>query len=153
MIDVTSKMEAFRKAACHNWNNYLMPGENVLRLDVEQSFEIIERELLRCLVLGDMGEAADLYRSKIIECLAIRVDGNLSETQAYESAKNPDGNTHWNEVDLADLDTSYDFRFYDFFDWNHYGLINYELVRAIDIVSGKRFLIPTNICKFNLLKH
>ncbi|MGS0515669.1 hypothetical protein ACQR5V_13145 [Xanthomonas oryzae pv. oryzicola] len=152
MKDVTSRMEIFRKAACHNWNNYLMPGENILQLDVEQSFEIIERELLRCLVLSDMEDAANSYRTKAIDCLAVHVIENHSEKLAYESAFSEDGNTRWDEINPADLDQSLGLRFYDFFDWNHYSSITYELVRATDISGRRRFLIPTDLCKFSLIE-
>ncbi|MEC5080742.1 hypothetical protein [Xanthomonas oryzae] len=152
MKDVTSRMENFRKAACHNWNSYLMPGENILQLDVEQSFEIIERELLRCLVLSDMEDAADKYRTKAIDCLAVHVIEYPSEGPAYKSAFSDEGNTRWDELKPADLSKSLELRFYDFFDWNHYSLINYEFVRAVDVSGGKRFLIPTNLCRFSLIE-
>lgn len=51
MIEVSLQMKAFRDASVHVWNSYLVPGLHVIRLDIEESFEIIERELLRCLVL------------------------------------------------------------------------------------------------------
>ncbi|MDY0979366.1 MULTISPECIES: hypothetical protein [Stenotrophomonas] len=51
MKDITGHMQRFKEASRHIWNSYLMPGEGVLDMAVEDSFLQIERELLRSMVL------------------------------------------------------------------------------------------------------
>lgn len=38
MRNVTSEMQRFREAGRHLWNTYLMPGEGVIDMVVEDSF-------------------------------------------------------------------------------------------------------------------
>lgn len=49
MRNVASGMHRFREANRHLWSAYLMPGEGILDVAVEDSFRSIERELLRSL--------------------------------------------------------------------------------------------------------
>lgn len=148
MIDVSSKMQIFRGAGVHIWNSYLMPGLHVVRLDIEESFEIIERELFRCLVLEGKSYAADNYRKKPIGCLLVTLADGLNESLIKVAKRDENGNTIWEESVLHSRDNSYQLEFYDFFDWNHFGIIEYGFVRVVDSTTNRLMLLPTEACSF-----
>lgn len=152
MIEVSLEMERFRKASVHIWNSYLMPGLYVVRLDIEDSFEIIERELLRCLVLGGQSDAADNYRKKPIDCLLVELADGLTEVPAYIGKRDENGNMIWDNAILRTFDDSFHLQFYDFFDWNHFGHIEYEFVRVVDSTTNQLMLLPAESCSFWLRK-
>jgi hypothetical protein len=147
MIEVSLEMKAFRDASVHVWNSYLVPGLHVIRLDIEESFEIIERELLRCLVLNGRG-AADNYRKKPIDCLQVKLAGGLSEALINVAKRDENGNINWEELLLLSRDDSYQLQFYDFFDWNHFGIIEYGFVRVVDSKTNRLMLLPIEACSF-----
>jgi hypothetical protein len=148
MIDVSSKMQIFRDAGIQIWNSYLMPGFHVVRLDIEESFDIIERELLRCLVLGGNSDAADNYREKPIDCLLVKLADGLNDVLIKVAKRDENGNTTWEESVLYSRDNSYQLQFYDFFDWNHFGIIEYGFVRVVDITTNRLMLLPAEACSF-----
>ncbi|WP_160963601.1 hypothetical protein [Xanthomonas sp. LMG 8992] len=150
MKNVSVEIELFRRAGCDVWNKYLMPGENIIRLDVEESFEIIERELLRCLVLHGSPHAADAYRMDVIRMLVVKLNSN-DLSSVLTSEEDVDGNVKWIHVGAATDVSNLDFRFFDFFDWNHYSKIQYDFVRCVEAFSGKKFLLPRNMCSFWLV--
>ncbi|WP_420009285.1 hypothetical protein [Xanthomonas sacchari] len=147
MKNVDAEIELFRRAGCDIWNNYLMPGENIVRLDLEESFEIIERELLRCLVLHESPLAADVYRVDFIGSLIVKLNSSdLSSVLASEEDVN--GNMKWIHLDVKTDVSNLDFRFFDFFDWNHYSKVQYDFVRCVEASSGRKFLLPNIMCSF-----
>ncbi|MDQ1107675.1 MULTISPECIES: hypothetical protein [Stenotrophomonas] len=147
MKDVTGQMQRFKEASRHIWNSYLMPGEGVLDMAVEDSFLQIERELLRSIVL-EGSAAADQYGHSAIGGLIVKPKPLLREVPVQFARAGSDGNSYWSEderIAAADIPK---LEFVDFFDWTHYGYIDYAIVRAVESGSGRRVLIQALYCDF-----
>ncbi|MGH8037934.1 MAG: hypothetical protein ACREPD_09345 [Stenotrophomonas sp.] len=147
MKNVTGQMQRFKEASRHIWNSYLMPGDGVLDMAAEDSFLEIERELLRSLVL-EGSVAADQYGRSAIGGLVVKPKPVYREVPVQVASSGSDGNTYWSEserVAAADLPV---LEFVGFFDWMHYGYIDYAIVRAVECGSGRRVLIETVYCDF-----
>lgn len=146
MRNVTVEMQRFREASRHLWNAYLMPGEGVVDVTVEDSFRAIERELLRSLVLQG-GSSGDAYGRAHIQGLSVRSKSDYDQVPVQFASKGPDGNTYWRKAEfLPAAEISY--AFLEFFDWMHYGYIDYGIVRAIDLVTGTHVLVELLYCDF-----
>lgn len=147
MKEVTVQMQRFKEASRHIWNSSLMPGEGVLDMAVEESFLQIERELLRSMVL-EGSVAADHYGRSAIGGLIVKPKAVYREVRVRFASGGSDGNAYWSEserVAAADVPV---LEFMDFFEWMHYGYIDYAIVRAVECGSGRRVLIETMYCNF-----
>jgi len=145
MRNVTSEMHRFREASRHLWNAYLMPGEGILDVAVD-SFRSIERELLRSLVLQG-GVSAAAYGRAHIEGLSVRSKSEYDQVPVQFASKGPDGNIHWSKADFVPA-AEISCGFLEFFDWMHYGFIDYGIVRAIDLFTGRQVLVEQLYCEF-----
>ncbi|WP_314101858.1 hypothetical protein [uncultured Stenotrophomonas sp.] len=85
MKDVTGQMQRFKEASRHIWNSYLMPGEGVLDMAVEDSFLQIERELLRSIVL-EGSAAADQYGHSASAGLIVKPSESLDVSVPMDAA-------------------------------------------------------------------
>jgi hypothetical protein len=148
MRKIDAEMQKFREVSCHLWNSYLMPGRYVLRLDIENSFEIIERELLRCFALYDIENAVEKYRKQPIDCLSVRIAKNFTKVAMQVGERDENENVVWKEAGIFNEHNFPELRFFDFFDWDHYGPIGYEFVRAVEVKTGRVFLLPQESCSF-----
>lgn len=146
MRNVTSEMQRFREASRHLWNTYLMPGEGVVDMVVEDSFRSIERELLRSLVLQGRGSAEDYGRAHI-GGLSVKSKSNYDQVPVQFSSKGPDGNTYWSKSEFVSA-AEISYGFLEFFDWMHFAFIDYGIVRAIDLESGRHVLLENLYCEF-----
>lgn len=146
MRNVTYEMQQFREASRHLWNAYLMPGEGVIDVAVEDSFRSIERELLRSLVLKG-GNSADVYGRAYIQGLSVRSKSDYDQVPVQYASKGPDGNTYWSKSELVSAAAIF-YEFLEFFDWIHYGFIDYGIVRAIDLATGRHVLVENLYCEF-----
>jgi hypothetical protein len=147
MKDVTEQMQRFKEASRHIWNSYLMPGEGVLDMAVEDSFLEIERELLRCLVL-EGSVSADQYGRSAIGGLVVKPKSVYREVPVQFASAVSDGSTYWSGEERVAAEDIPMLEFVDFFDWMHYGYIDYAIVRAVECSSGRRVLIHTMYCDF-----
>lgn len=147
MKNVNSQMQRFREASRHIWNSYLMPGEGVVDTVVEDCFHEIERALLRSMVL-DGSPAADHYRRSAIGGLFVKPKLEFPEVPVQLASAGLEGNTCWSKVELVAAADFADLEFMDFFDWMHYGYIDYGIVRAVECGSGRRVLIENMYCDF-----
>lgn len=147
MKNVNSQMQRFREASRHIWNSYLMPGEGVVDMAVEDSFRDIERALLRSMVL-DGSATADHYGRSVIGGLFVRPKLVFQEVPVQFASAGLEGNTYWSKVELVAGAALPRLEFLDFFDWMHYGYIDYSIVRAVECGSGRRLLIENMYCDF-----
>ncbi|WP_421567533.1 hypothetical protein [Stenotrophomonas sp. PD6] len=147
MKDVTDQMQRFKEASRHIWNSYLMPGEGVLDIAVEDSFLHIERELLRSIVL-EGSVAADQYGRSAISGLIVKPKPVYREVPVQFASAVSDGNTYWCGEERVAAEDLPMLEFVDFFDWMHYGYIDYAIVRAAECGSGRRVLIQAMYCDF-----
>lgn len=148
MLDVSRQMQRFREASCFLWNNFLKPEENTLRLDVEESFEVIERELLRCLVLSDYPESAERYRGKPIEKIVVTAASHISQISFQVASRDIHGNLIWSNLRTCSADDFPELQFFDFFDWDHYVSVSYEYVRARNPSTEQLYLITQDQCSY-----
>lgn len=102
MKNVTGQMQRFKEASRHIWNCYLMPGEGVLDMAVEDSFLQIERELLRSMVL-EGSAAADQYGHSAIGGLIVKPKPLHREVPVQSSAG---GSSTTRDDRTANMDTS-----------------------------------------------
>ncbi|MEG2803785.1 hypothetical protein [Stenotrophomonas sp.] len=147
MKNVNAQMQRFREASRHIWNAYLMPGEGVVDMVVEDAFHDIERALLRSMVL-DGSAAADHYRQSAIGGLFVKPKLGYPEVPVQLASAGIEGNTYWSKVELVVAADLPDLEFVDFFDWMHYGYIDHGIVRAVERGSGRRVLIENRYCDF-----
>lgn len=123
-----------------------MPGEGVIDVAVEDSFRTIERELLRSLVLKG-GSSADDYGRASIAGLSVISKPNYGQVPVQFASKGPDGNTYWSKSEFVSAaDISY--AFLEYFDWMHFGFIDYGIVRAVDLATGQQVLVENLYCDF-----
>jgi hypothetical protein len=154
MRDVSSEVLRFREAGRHLWNCFLMPGENVVDSNIEESFESIERELLRCLVFSKSPEDADCYRQGAIDRLIIKQRNPGADVQIQYGEKDSNGNVRWEKGRIYTSNDEFpDLRFIDFFDWTHFGFIDYGFVRALEIKGRRLALLPQQSCSFWLAEY
>jgi hypothetical protein len=130
----------------------LNPGHDILDFDAEESFDIIERELLRCLVLSGQSSAADLYRKQPLDCLRVGLAEGIVSAELQFSSRDNNNNLVWDKAVNADSESFPDLRFFDFFDWRHYGSIDYDYVRAIETGTRRLVLVPQKSCSFWLIQ-
>lgn len=148
MKNVTAAIQDFREASRHIWNTYLVPGPNIVEFETEEAFDNIEKELLRCLVFNGHSDCVSSYRERGLESLVVRPIEGLIEVPIQYGAKQNNGNVVWQESEIVKADSFPDLRFFDFFDWNHYGPIDYSLVRTIEQKNDRPALLSYIHCTF-----
>jgi len=151
MKNVSEGMQNFREASRHIWNTYLVPGPNIVNVETEEAFENIEKELLRCLVFEGQEYCVSNYRNKELECLSVRPVEGFMEVPIQYGIKKENGNILWQESEMVKIDQFPELRFFDFFDWSHYGQIDYGLVRAVEDRTKRLALLPHMYCSFWIL--
>lgn len=142
-------MWKFKEAARHLWNGYLVACEPA-SIPVMQTFELIERELLRELVLRKLsrGDEADSYRKAAVSGIAVRAKEYLVEIPIQSGTVSANENVRWTDSLLWPITDLPDLRFFDFFDWNTYENRDFSYVRAISANSNQYFLIEAANCMF-----
>lgn len=115
-----------------------------------QTFEVIERELLREMVLRNLGvdEGATSYRKGPIEGLYVRAKEYLTEVPVQFASVVADGNVRWTEPTIVPVDGLNRAEFFDFFDWNPYGPRDFSCVRAVDADSSRLCLFDASNVAF-----
>lgn len=147
MRNVSFQMHRFKEASRHIWNAFLMPGEGVLDIGVEEAFEIVERELLRSMVL-DGDASADAYRSSSIAGLLVRPKAGYADIPVMVGTRDAAGSMAWSLAEMTPAESLQSLEFLEFFDWNHYGYIDYHLVKATDRCSGRNLMIDNLYCEY-----
>lgn len=157
MQEITDSMLIFKEAVRHSWNTYFAHGLSPMSPDVQEAFGEIERGLFRGIVLTPLGVAdrADEYRSKPLPWLLAQPQGDLSECPLQFGEVDANGNTRWGSPVQLPMTKLIAFEFFDFFDWDPYGVIDLPYVRARvrDLpskadVPGSIVLIEQRNCEF-----
>jgi hypothetical protein len=152
MEDITEDMYRFKEAVRHVWNAYLMETGSPMSPGLQDSFEKIERELLRALVLLPCGvpELADEYRRRPMPIL-IQAKSGLSEIPVQFGSPDANRNIKWElPCSVAAAGVS-QYRFIEFFDWNPYGHVDMSYVKALT-EDGRLALIEQMYCDFALCR-
>ncbi|WP_431287582.1 hypothetical protein [Roseateles chitinivorans] len=148
MDDITKDMLRFKEAARHVWNAYLLNSGSPMSPEIQESFHKIELELLRALVLlpAGMPDVADDYR-RVPLPINLRAKGGLTDVPMQYGTIDEHQNTQWElprSIDAAEISH---FRFFEFFDWNPYGHVDFGHVRAWT-ANGRPVLVEQIYCDF-----
>lgn len=152
MKDVTQEMLRFKEAARHVWNTYLLESSSLMSIEIQDSFEKIERELLRALVLLPVGrpDAADDYRRAPLP-IALRAKSGLTDVPVQFGSVDQNRNIQWglpSSIPGADISQ---YCYIEFFDWNPYGHIDRGYVKA-RTSDGRLALIEQTYCDFTVVE-
>lgn len=159
MIDITEQMLQFKEAIRHIWNTYFLDSDDPMSPETQEAFSLIERALLRVIVLAPhgVGDLADSYRLRVLANILVKPARALPELPIQFGTKEPNGKIVWNLETMLLTDETTQFGFFDFFDWNPYGHVDLpyvrgrELPRAEDQLLGGRIVLIEQInCKFEL---
>lgn len=148
MKRIDDRMNKFRDASVQVWNEYLCPGEDVLDLQVEEALTVIERELLRVLVLKECPEQADAYGWRPLDCLVVEVNAGVDPGRILQSVPGGNGSIVLQPLSVR-LAPSGKLLFQAFYDWHHYSnKVSNDLVKVVDSVSGIVYRVPVQDCAF-----
>jgi hypothetical protein len=151
MENITSDMLRFKEAIRHVWNTYLVNIETPIPIEVWDSYDRIELELFRSIILisRDAPTVADSYRKKPIPQIIVRPRLNSVEIPVQFGIRNSENrNIAW-ELSANILATNFPtFYFLRFFDWNHYGPIDLPYVQVVDAKDGRIAMIEQQYCEF-----
>jgi hypothetical protein len=150
MENITEDMLRFKEAVRHLWNAYFLEVGSPISVELLESFEKIERELLRALVLLPSGvpDAADNYRRGSMPIFLQAKVGLLDVPVQFGSA-DANLNMKWELPCAVPITVISHYQFIEFFEWNPYGHIDLCYVKAK--VSDGRFALVEQIhCDFIL---
>lgn len=139
----------FKEAARHIWNLYFSANASSESLI---NFEKIEIELFREIVALqlDVKINVDDFRKHPIRGMLVSVKNCHSEFPISVGSRQSNGNIVWSIAETFHIHTDQSFLFFDFFDWNHYGFVDYPFVRCyIERLPQK----PEFEGKFGLIEH
>ena len=148
MENITEDVLRFKEAVRHVWNAYLVEADSPMSPELQESFEKIERELLRVLVLLPSGipEMADSYRVAPMP-IRLQTRAGISEVPVQFGSLDANKNMRWElpaAIPAADVSK---YQFIEFFDWNPYGRIDLSYVKARS-GDGRLALIEQMYCDF-----
>jgi len=150
MKDITENMLRFKEATRHVWNTYLLGSAHVMLPDIQNSFALIESELLCVIVLlpFDAAHLVENYR-KIPLPIIIKPEVGLREIPVQFGTKDQVGNMIWQQTSSVNANDLQNFKFVEFFDWNPYGYIDMSFVKIYSSEAGWA-LVPNRYCRFSL---
>ncbi len=119
-------------------------------LENQLSFELIERELLRSIVLAprEAQLAADNYRGKPIRQILVRPGPNLIDIPIQFGNRDQNHNMVWHQEKNISAKHFPKFYFLEFFDWNPYGPIDLKQIKVKEANTGRVALINQSYCEF-----
>lgn len=148
MLSIGDRMERFRNASVHLWNEYLSPGEDIVDVGIEESYDVIERELLRVLVLKECPEQADAYRREPIKCLLITLHEGTDPGSILQSVTADNGTNVLQPLQSEQIPKGA-LHFQEFYDWQHYSKkVSNDLVKVADGNTGNLYVVPEQACIF-----
>lgn len=148
MENITEDVLRFKEAVRHVWNAYLVESDSTTSPELQVSFEKIERELLRALVLLPSGipAMADNYRVAPMP-IRLQARAGISDVPVQFGSFDANKNMRWElPVAIPAVDLS-QYLFIEFFDWNPYGRIDLSYVKASSS-DGRPSLIEQMYCDF-----
>ncbi|WP_223619883.1 hypothetical protein [Lysobacter sp. ESA13C] len=144
-LDITGEMIGFKETCRHLWNAALVSPDRAISLLRIQSFEHIERELLKEMVLRRVGaaEAASNYRQVPIDRLLVHPKRFLSVLSVMVGDESQGGGRRWSEEVAIPVDKLSQMAFFDFFDWDMYVHRNFSYVRVVDLQTSVFHLVES----------
>lgn len=150
MKNITENMLQFKEASRHVWNTYLLKSAPPMALAMQESFEVIERELFRALVLlpHSIAEWASDYRVLPMPVM-LRAKEGLVDVPVQQGTLDDIGNVRWTSPQNIPASEISKYHFFEFFDWNFYGHLDFFYIKASSS-EGKVVLINQTYCDFML---
>ena len=153
MEDITEEMLRFKEAVRHVWNTYLLKAGSPMSPEIQESFEKIERELLRALVLFPIGmsDIADDYRRAPLP-INLRAKSGLTDVPVQFGSVDRNQNIQWGLPSVIQAADISHYRYVEFFDWDPYGHVDLGYVKAW-ASDGRLVLIQQIYCDFTAGAH
>jgi len=150
MENITNYMLRFKEAVRHVWNAYLVESYSPMSPKLQESFEKIERELFRALVLLPWGipDVADIYR-RVPMPIMLQAKTGLTEIPVQFGSLDVNRNIKWGLPCTVLVDDLQLYQFIEFFDWNPYGCIDLNYVKVMS-GDGRFALVEQLYCDFTI---
>lgn len=126
--NVSTFIHEYKEAVRHVWNLYFSANASSESLI---HFEKIEIELFREIVASPLNLEikADEFRQKPICGIYVRIKSFYTEFPVSFGSLQGNGNVSWGNEEILPVHNDQRLKFFDFFEWNHYGFVDYPLVR------------------------
>ena len=149
--DITWEMSRFKEASRHLWNTFLMPRRGFASVALVHSFESIERDLLREIVPRPIDQCgiSERYRKGPIPEIVVEPEEFLADIPVQFGTVASNGSVEWTKAASMPVEELPVLAFYDFFDWNPYGLRDFPCVRTGVSGVGGLGLIEARHCRFH----
>lgn len=147
--NASSEIFEFKEAVRHVWNLYFSDGASSESLI---NFEKIEIALFRELVVRRLGlkiDAEDFRRRPLSE-LSVSVKDFYKDFPISVGSQQSNGNMVWSSAEIIQVHSDQCLFFVEFFEWNHYGFVDYPFVRCY---VEKLPQMPEHEGKFGLIEH
>lgn len=156
-IVISAEMLDFKESIRHIWNMHfsVLQGQNPVNLF--DQYADIERSLFWAIVLAPLGidMSPEEYRVKPLDSIELEVKPFFNEIPIKIGTKESNGNVTWSESILFSSNEAQSFKFFDFFDWQPYGFVDYPYLRFClhsfpqnRALEGKWGLIETQYVDF-----
>jgi hypothetical protein len=151
--NITNDMLRFKEAVRHIWNAYLANKSRVSP-EIWSSFEMIERELLRSIVLLPRKASvfADDYRKKPISQILVHPTSTTREVPIQFGKRDRNHNMVWRLEKKIPAKKIPTFHFLEFFSWNPWGQIDLSYVKVKDAKDGRIAIIEQTYCEFTVVR-
>ncbi|MCZ2136181.1 MAG: hypothetical protein LC098_12285 [Burkholderiales bacterium] len=148
--DITTEVLLFSEVARHVWNTVFLRGKAHASAVAAIRFAVIERELLKEIVLDsfDMTSQADNYGGAGIEALTVVPAIDISALPMQLGERDQHGNMRWQVTGLQSVSLLRRAIFVRLFDWNPYGALDHAHVEMKDPLTNRHILIEKRYCKF-----
>lgn len=157
MKDITAEMLEFKEAIRHIWNGHFAQRRSRMSPEMQDAFSQIERGLFAAIVLSSLNvsKRAEEYREQPLSWLILEPASELTEWPVQFGDIDGTGNTTWQLPSVIDVKEGMIFEFFDFFDWNAFGFVDFPYVRArvratkvTTPLQGAVALIEQRLCRF-----
>ena len=147
---ISESMLRFRDLSRDVWNFGIGNHKDAFHPAVQRSRDIIEKELLRILVLLPFKceQSADDYRVKPISQILINGKKEYSEIPVLKATIEPNSNIVWKKDKTISSINFPLMNFFEFFDWNSYGNVNMNLIKSFSMSEKSFYLIEDRYCEF-----
>lgn len=148
--DITTDVLLFSEITRHVWNTAFLRGEAHAPVSAVMRFAVIERELLKEIVLApfDVEVQANDYGGAGIEALTVVPAMEMSELPMHLGQRDQNGNVRWQLAGMQSCSLLKRMTFVRLFDWNPYGSLDHSHVEMKEAATNRHALIEKRHCKF-----
>ncbi len=148
--NITNDMLRFREASRHIWNSCFAEMNDKWSLEIHDSFNIIELELLKTMVFHPRKVDAlpTSYRKHGLSYIKVVPKSFLHEIPIQFCEVSENGNVVWKKDQLVAIKDLPKLYFLDFFDWDPYNILSMAYIRAETVEDKQVVLIAETYCDF-----